>query len=93
MTIRVALHHQTTYKYDRLVNIGAQKVRLKPAFHARTPILSYSQRVSPAEHFVNWQQDPFGNPIGRYVFETPSDHLQVTVDFIADMTVINPFDF
>ncbi|TWU61006.1 hypothetical protein V7x_53170 [Crateriforma conspicua] len=93
MTIRVALHHQTKYQYDRSIGLGPQLVRLKPAYHARTPIIAYSQRVSPADHFVNWQQDPFGNPIGRYVFEKPADHLEVTVDFIADMTVINPFDF
>src|SRR6056297_1348130 len=93
MTIRVALHHQTRYLYDRSIHVGPQLVRLRPAFHARTPIIAYSQRVDPADHFVNWQQDPFGNPIGRYIFEKPCRELSVTIDFIADMTVINPFDF
>jgi uncharacterized protein (DUF2126 family)/transglutaminase-like putative cysteine protease len=93
MTIRVALHHKTEYRYDRQVMLGPQVVRLRPAFHARTPIEAYAVRVSPGEHFVNFQQDPHGNPLARYVFHRPTDHLSVTVDLIANMTVINPFDF
>jgi len=93
MTIRVALHHKTKYHYDRLINLGAQQVRLRPAFHARTPIEAYSLEVSPPDHFVNDQQDPFGNPVSRFVFNKPTDHLSITVDLIANMTVINPFDF
>jgi len=93
MTIRVALHHKTEYRYDRSIHLGPQLVRLRPAFHARTKIEAYSLRVSPSDHFVNWQQDPFANPVARYVFEQPTDHLTITVDLVADMTVINPFDF
>ncbi|HBJ35270.1 MAG TPA: hypothetical protein DDZ51_11050, partial [Planctomycetaceae bacterium] len=93
MTIRVALHHKTEYFYDRPTSLGPQSVRLRPAFHARTPIDAYSMRVSPADHFVNLQQDPHGNPVSRYVFHKPAEHLTVTVDLIANMTVINPFDF
>ena len=92
MTIRVSLHHETHYQYDRPIAIGPQLVRLRPAYHGRTPIPSYSLDVQPGEHFRNWQQDPFGNPIARFVFPKPSDHLKITVDLIADMTVINPFD-
>jgi len=93
MAIRVALHHKTSYRYDRLVNLSPHEVRLRPAPHARTPILSYSLTVNPEQHFINWQQDPFGNYIGRFVFPEPSDVLDFTVDLVADMTVINPFDF
>jgi uncharacterized protein (DUF2126 family)/transglutaminase-like putative cysteine protease len=93
MAIRVALHHKTSYRYDRLVNLSPHEVRLRPAPHARTPILSYSLTVNPEQHFINWQQDPYGNYIGRFVFPEPSDALEFTVDLIADMTVINPFDF
>ena len=93
MAIRVALHHTTSYRYDRLVNLSPHQVRLRPAPHARTPILSYSLTVAPANHFVNWQQDPYGNYIGRYVFQEPTRALNFTVDLIADLTVINPFDF
>ena len=93
MTIRVALHHKTDYRYDRLITLGAHQIRLRPAYHARTPIEAYSLEVSPAEHFVNLQQDPHGNPVSRFVFNKPTDHLTITVDLIANMTVINPFDF
>ena len=93
MAIRVALHHKTSYHYDRLVALSPHEVRLRPAPHARTPILSYSLTVTPANHFINWQQDPYGNYIGRYVFPEKSDKLEFTVDLVADMTVINPFDF
>lgn len=93
MAIRVALHHQTRYLYDKPIMLGPQLVRLRPAYHGRTPIDAYSIDVVPADHFRNWQQDPFGNPIARYVFQKPTDELKITVDLIADLTVINPFDF
>jgi uncharacterized protein (DUF2126 family)/transglutaminase-like putative cysteine protease len=93
MAIRVALHHKTSYHYDRLVSLSPHEVRLRPAPHARTPILSYSLTVTPNEHFINWQQDPYGNYIGRFVFPEKSGTLEFTVDLVADMTVINPFDF
>ena len=93
MAIRVALHHKTSYHYDRAVALSPHEVRLRPAAHARTPILAYSLTVEPATHFLNWQQDPYGNYIARLVFPEPSNVLEFTVDLIADMTVINPFDF
>ncbi len=93
MGIRVALHHVTAYRYDRPVGLSPHEVRLRPAPHCRTPILSYSLTVEPSEHFINWQQDAYGNHVARFVFTGKSRLLTVTVDLVADMTVINPFDF
>ncbi len=93
MAIHVALTHRTTYEYDRAVGLGPHVVRLRPAPHTRTPILSYSLRVKPEEHFLNWQQDAFGNYQARLVFPEKSDTLEFVVDLVADMTTINPFDF
>ena len=93
MSIHVALHHQTRYRYDRAVGLSPHEVRLRPAPHCRTPIRSYSLNVTPGTHFINWQQDVFGNYIARLVFPEPTRTLDITVDLIADMTVINPFDF
>ncbi len=93
MSIRVALHHETRYTYDRRVTLGPQTVRLRPAPHCRTPVKSYSLVVQPEDHFVNWLQDPHSNFLARYNFQSPTDHLTVTVDLTVEMAVINPFDF
>lgn len=93
MSIRTAIHHVTEYKFDRLVELSPHTIRLRPAPHSRTPIKGYTLKISPENHFINWQQDPFGNFLGRVVFPEKTDHLKVAVEVIADMTVINPFDF
>ncbi|MGE0684999.1 MAG: transglutaminase family protein, partial [Candidatus Binatia bacterium] len=93
MAIRVALYHLTRYRYDRLISLSPHVVRLRPAPHCRTPVSAYSLKVRPAQHFVNWQQDPFGNFLARLVFPEKTRELAVEVDLVAEMTVINPFDF
>ncbi|HWH74648.1 MAG TPA: transglutaminase family protein [Methylibium sp.] len=93
MSIHVALTHVTHYRYDRRVALGPQVVRLRPAPHCRTPILSYSLRVEPAEHFINWQQDPFANYLARLVVPDKTTEFKITVDLVAQMAVYNPFDF
>lgn len=93
MSIHVALNHITHYQYDRLVTLDPQVVRLRPAPHCRSNITSYSMRVEPAEHFINWQQDPFSNYLGRLVFPKKAKEFKVTVDLVVEMSVFNPFDF
>jgi uncharacterized protein (DUF2126 family) len=93
MTIRVAINHRTSYKFDRPVNMSPHTVRLRPAPHSRTPIHAYSLKIKPAEHFINWQQDAFGNYLARLVFPKKCTEFEVDVEVLADMTTINPFDF
>ena len=93
MSIRVALNHKSHYRYDRSVDLFPQVVRLRPAPHCRTPIVAYSLRVTPAKHFVNWQQDPQGNYLARFVFPDKTREYTIEVDLVAEMTAINPFDF
>ena len=93
MSIRVAINHKSLYRYDRLINLSPHVFRLRPAVHCRTPIEAYSLKIEPENHFINWQQDPFGNYQARVVFQEPTRALSIEVDVVADMTVINPFDF
>jgi uncharacterized protein (DUF2126 family)/transglutaminase-like putative cysteine protease len=93
LSIHVALNHVTHYRYDRRVALSPQVVRLRPAPHSRTRILSYSMKVTPAKHFINWQQDPQSNYLARLVFPDKTEELRIEVDLVAEMAVLNPFDF
>jgi len=93
MSIHVALNHVTRYRYDRPVTLGPQVVRLRPAPHCRTRILGYSMKVTPGSHFINWQQDPQANYLARLAFPEKTREFRIEVDLVAEMSVLNPFDF
>lgn len=93
MSIKASIYHLTHYTYDRPVRLSPQIIRLKPAAHSKPKVISHSLKVSPANHFVNLQQDPYGNYLARYVFPDPVTEFKIEVDLVADMTVYNPFDF
>ena len=93
MAIKVAINHRTNYNYDRLVTLSPHIIRLRPAPHCRTSVSSYALRIQPSTHFLNWQQDPHGNYLTRTVFPELTRQLTVEVDLVAELAVINPFDF
>lgn len=93
MTIRIALHHKTRYQFDRPVMVSAHEIRLRPAVHSRTPVTAYSLKILPEKHFIHWQQDAYGNFVARINFPESIRYLEFNVDLLADIAVINPFDF
>lgn len=93
MSIRVSLTHRTTYDYASPAALGPQVIRLRPAPHNRTPIHSYSLRLQPEEHFLNWQQDAYGNYLARLVVPEKAKKFEVLVNLVADLEAYNPFDF
>ncbi|MEL6590438.1 MAG: transglutaminase family protein, partial [Bacteroidota bacterium] len=93
MSIQLAIRHHTHYQYPQPISLAPQTIRLRPAPHARNPIRGYSLSIYPRDHFINWQQDPFGNYMARVVFPEKTDHFKVEVEVLVDMITINPFDF
>ena len=93
MGIQVAIRHNTSYQYEKAIKMWPQVIRLRPAAHSRTKILGYALKVAPANHFINWMQDPFGNFQARVVFPELVEKFEIQVEVIADLVSINPFDF
>ena len=96
MSIHVALHHQArptaTTGWSTLGAAGRAPAARAALPHADPVLLA--ARSSRQSHFINWQQDPYGNYLARARVPREDDaSFEVEVDLVADMAVINPFDF
>ena len=93
MPSKVAIHHQSVYRFDRPTLVLPHSVRLRPAPHCRTPISNYSLNITPDSHYIHWQQDPFNNYMARLQFNALADELAIDVKLEASLEPFNPFDF
>lgn len=93
MGFQVSLHHRTEYRYDKPVSLGPQTIQLRPTPYCRTPILSYSLGITPADHTLYWLLDPHANHSARVLFSGKTSEFVVDVNLVADLTPINPFAF
>ncbi len=93
MGLQVLLHHRTAYRYSRQVALGPQTIQLRPTPHCRTPILSYTLAIEPADHTLRWQLDLYSNYAARVLFPAKTSELAVDVKLVADLSPLNPFDF
>ncbi|MGI9212205.1 MAG: transglutaminase family protein, partial [Methylococcaceae bacterium] len=93
MSTLVALLHHIEQTYGSRRTVPTHWLRVRPAPHTRPDITAYTIKVTSEPHFLNWVRDPFENYIARLDLPEPVASLGLTVELLADLTPINPFDF
>ncbi len=93
MTLHVAITHRTEYRYDRPVQRRA--ACRAPAAGAALPHADprLFLRITPTAAFRQLAAGPVRQLPGALVVPGETREFTVTVDLVADMAAINPFDF
>ncbi|MBM3202786.1 transglutaminase family protein [Candidatus Woesearchaeota archaeon] len=93
MSTPVALVHQIEQAFGTRRTVPTHWLRVRPAPHTPSTITAYTIQVDCQPHFLNWVRDPFENHVARLDLPEPSHRLALTLEVLADLVPLNPFDF
>ncbi|RUT24608.1 transglutaminase family protein [Asaia sp. W19] len=90
MSRPILLNHRTTYRYDRMVSLGPQTIRLRPPLRMRNAITTYALSIGPSHAGLTWGQDSHDNLVSQVIFSERMSEFVVDVSMIVDLAPYDP---